>query len=118
MLRCVLRGELRRFRDEINNFGRRLGSNPVRDEVDIVHGRAEATPLQIHPTKCGGALRSDLVVRLVFDVEVGVVFFQVRELGEVVVHDVGLARVRFEVVLVILLGAIERVERGDLRHDF
>src|SRR5580704_4848894 len=56
--------------------------------------------------------------RSVLYVEVGVVFFQVREFGQIVVDDVGLAHVRLEIVLVILLGAIERSERRDLRDDF
>src|ERR1700722_8121491 len=55
---------------------------------------------------------------LIFYVKVGVVFFQVREFGQVVVDNVGVRCVRLEVVLVIFHGAIERVEGRDLRDDF
>jgi hypothetical protein len=68
------------------------------------------------PTKARN--ERDAALRLILDVEVGVVFFQVREFGQVVVHDVGLAHVRLEIVLVIFLGAIKSLEGRDLRHDF
>jgi hypothetical protein len=37
-----------------------------------------------------------------------------RQLGEVVVNDVGIIRMQFQVVLVILLGSVEMFERHEL----
>ena len=106
----------------------------TREEVDSRQLKVERQEERFRHKACGLRLDAIAIVAtsgrseprptslkfgwLVLDVEVGVGFFQVRKFGQVVVDDVGLARVRLEVVLVIFLGAIKRGEWRDLRHDF
>ena len=51
-------------------------------------------------------------------IQLGELLFQVFEFGEIVVDDIGLVCVRLQVILVVILGAKERLERYDFRDDF
>ena len=44
-------------------------------------------------------------------------FAKMFQLGQIVIDDIRLLRMQCQIVLVILLGGIERLQRGHLRHD-
>src|ERR1700733_307506 len=54
---------------------------------------------------------------LAIDVQVRQLLLQIRDLGKVVDHDVGVLRMMNRIILVIVLSAVERLQRLNLGHD-
>ena len=83
--------------------------------------RRRATDIRFLSGRCSCArhsqARAPQVIQLALHVQIGELLVQLAELGQVVDDDVHVLRMLRQIILVIILGRIERLQRSDLGHD-
>ena len=84
--------------------------------MELAAVRAGSTCSGERGTVAGGLRKSSNTI-LVVAIKLRVFVLQVGEFWQVVDHDVGLVGMVLEVVLVVILGGVEGLERDDLGDD-
>src|ERR1700723_448952 len=90
------------------------GTGYLRSTLLTGNAKSAASLKNCSPSGLSASIHGRL---LATDVEVRKLLFQMVDLWKVVNHDVGIFRMMNRIVLVIVLSAVERLQRFNLRHD-